>query len=241
METEPRVTAFASTTNRPQVTRKRIAELCRGLARHRGPDKPVRALIAGVPNTGKSTLIKIISGAYRHDSGEISYLGRHLSHVSPRWAIEHGITTIYQEIDVVRELAGMLQELVHRGLNLPRTDRLPDGAREEGQVRRRAPGIELLELWAHMGRRLAPFEKIVERRLVTACGPLGARALALERLAGEMPALIAAAIDVAPARFGAVFVPIAHGVSFVLIARMRWLRSRWSSRPDPGIACPRTE
>lgn len=59
-EGEPGVKAFAATTERPQVTRKRIAELCRDLALHRGPDKPVRALIAGVPNVGKSTLINIL-------------------------------------------------------------------------------------------------------------------------------------------------------------------------------------
>jgi len=33
---EPNVTAFASTTDKPNVTRKRIAELTRGLAMHRG-------------------------------------------------------------------------------------------------------------------------------------------------------------------------------------------------------------
>ncbi|MEO7093556.1 MAG: ribosome biogenesis GTPase YlqF [Polyangiales bacterium] len=60
LEGEPGVKAFASTTDRPQVTRKRIAELCRNLARHRGPDKAVRALIAGVPNVGKSTLINTL-------------------------------------------------------------------------------------------------------------------------------------------------------------------------------------
>src|SRR5450432_1235450 len=54
-ESEPGVKAFASTTSRPDVTRKRIAELCRGLADYRGPDKAVRMLIAGVPNVGKST------------------------------------------------------------------------------------------------------------------------------------------------------------------------------------------
>lgn len=59
-ETEPGVKAFAATTERPQVTRKRIAELCQGLAQHRGRDKPVRALIAGVPNVGKSTLVNIL-------------------------------------------------------------------------------------------------------------------------------------------------------------------------------------
>jgi len=60
LEGEPGVRAFASTTDRPQVTRKRIAELSRDLAKHRGADKPVRALIAGVPNVGKSTLINTL-------------------------------------------------------------------------------------------------------------------------------------------------------------------------------------
>ncbi|MEO6775747.1 MAG: ribosome biogenesis GTPase YlqF [Kofleriaceae bacterium] len=57
---EPGVTAFASTTDRPNVTRKRIAELTHGMAAHRGADKTVRALIAGVPNVGKSTLINTL-------------------------------------------------------------------------------------------------------------------------------------------------------------------------------------
>jgi ribosome biogenesis GTPase A len=59
-EREPNVRAFASTTERPQESRKRIAELSRNLAAHRGPDKAVRALIAGVPNVGKSTLLNTL-------------------------------------------------------------------------------------------------------------------------------------------------------------------------------------
>ncbi len=57
---QPGVSAFAATTKRPEEARQRIAELCKGLANHRGPDKPVRALIAGVPNVGKSTLINTL-------------------------------------------------------------------------------------------------------------------------------------------------------------------------------------
>ena len=60
LEGEPGVKAFAATTERPQVTRKRIAELARHMAQHRGPDKQVRALIAGVPNVGKSTLLNTL-------------------------------------------------------------------------------------------------------------------------------------------------------------------------------------
>lgn len=59
-EAEPGVRAFAATTDRPQVTRKRIGELARHLAKHRGVDKRVRALIAGVPNVGKSTLVNTL-------------------------------------------------------------------------------------------------------------------------------------------------------------------------------------
>ena len=54
------VKAFASTTERPQETRRQIAELSKGLALYRGPEKSVRALIAGVPNVGKSTLINTL-------------------------------------------------------------------------------------------------------------------------------------------------------------------------------------
>jgi ribosome biogenesis GTPase A len=57
---EPNTTAFAATTKTPNLTRKKIAELSRGLAIHRGTDKHVRALIAGVPNVGKSTLINTL-------------------------------------------------------------------------------------------------------------------------------------------------------------------------------------
>lgn len=56
----PSTRAFASTTTAPQETRRRIAQLCRGLAQHRGADKAVRALVAGVPNVGKSTLINVL-------------------------------------------------------------------------------------------------------------------------------------------------------------------------------------
>ncbi|MDB4952602.1 MAG: ribosomal subunit maturation GTPase RbgA [Myxococcales bacterium] len=59
-EAQPNVSAFASTTERPQDTKKRIAALTRNSALHRGRDKAVRALIAGVPNVGKSTLINTL-------------------------------------------------------------------------------------------------------------------------------------------------------------------------------------
>jgi ribosome biogenesis GTPase A len=57
---QPNVSAIEATTDRPQVTRQRIAELTKGAALRRGPNKRVRALVTGVPNVGKSTLINTL-------------------------------------------------------------------------------------------------------------------------------------------------------------------------------------
>jgi ribosome biogenesis GTPase A len=55
-----RVFAFASTTERPNDTRKRITELTARLGLRHTRDRPARVLIAGVPNVGKSTLINLL-------------------------------------------------------------------------------------------------------------------------------------------------------------------------------------
>ena len=52
--------SFASTTDNPSYTRKRLNDMARDKAMHRGPDKAVRALIVGVPNVGKSTLLNTL-------------------------------------------------------------------------------------------------------------------------------------------------------------------------------------
>ncbi len=65
------VTAFAASTDRQQETRRRIAELCAQLGGvPRGPGRPVRALIAGVPNVGKSTLINTLMERAVADVGD---------------------------------------------------------------------------------------------------------------------------------------------------------------------------
>jgi len=55
-----RIAAFATAPERPQDTRKRLAELAARMGLHHTPDRPVRALIVGVPNAGKSTLINVL-------------------------------------------------------------------------------------------------------------------------------------------------------------------------------------
>jgi ribose transport system ATP-binding protein len=60
----------------------------------------VRALV-GENGAGKSTLIKIMTGVHQPDRGELSYLGERVHFARPRDAQVAGISTIYQEINLV--------------------------------------------------------------------------------------------------------------------------------------------
>lgn len=60
----------------------------------------VHALI-GQNGAGKSTLIKILTSVYRRDAGEIRFDGMPSAIASPREAQESGISTIYQELNLV--------------------------------------------------------------------------------------------------------------------------------------------
>lgn len=60
----------------------------------------IHALV-GQNGAGKSTLIKILTGYYSRDTGEINYDGQSINFKSPREAQLNGISTIYQEINLV--------------------------------------------------------------------------------------------------------------------------------------------
>jgi len=60
----------------------------------------VHALI-GQNGAGKSTLIKILTGAYQRAGGMVQFDGREVDFRTPKAAREAGISTIYQEINLV--------------------------------------------------------------------------------------------------------------------------------------------
>ncbi len=95
----------------------------------------IHALL-GENGAGKSTLIKIASGVYAPDEGEIRIAGEPVKLNNPREAQEHGIATIYQELLLYPELS--VAENIFMG-HAPRT-RL--GAVDWPEMRRQA--LELL-------------------------------------------------------------------------------------------------
>jgi D-xylose transport system ATP-binding protein len=60
--------------------------------------------LLGHNGAGKSTFIKMLSGAYRPDAGEIRIDGRPVAIQSPRDARRHGIETIYQTLALADNL-----------------------------------------------------------------------------------------------------------------------------------------
>lgn len=64
----------------------------------------VHALM-GENGAGKSTVIKVLTGVYEKDSGEITYNGKSIECSSPLHAQEMGISTVYQEVNLVPNLS----------------------------------------------------------------------------------------------------------------------------------------
>ena len=69
--------------------------------------------LMGENGAGKSTLMKILTGLYRKDTGEIILDGQQVSFNSPLEAQRAGISTIYQEINLIPYLS--IAENIHLG------------------------------------------------------------------------------------------------------------------------------
>lgn len=63
--------------------------------------------LAGENGCGKSTLIKIISGVYQRDGGDIEFDGKKLNKITPISAIMSGIQVIYQDFSIFPNLTVM--------------------------------------------------------------------------------------------------------------------------------------
>ena len=61
--------------------------------------------LMGENGAGKSTLIKVLTGVYEADSGSIELDGQSIHARSPQAAQRHGISTVYQEVNLIPTLS----------------------------------------------------------------------------------------------------------------------------------------
>ncbi|MEU8662276.1 sugar ABC transporter ATP-binding protein [Actinoplanes philippinensis] len=94
----------------------------------------VHALV-GENGAGKSTLIKVLTGVYRPDSGELRYRGEPVPFAAPMDAQRAGISTIYQEVNLVPLMS------VAQNLFLGREPRNRLGLVDRGRMEREARDV----------------------------------------------------------------------------------------------------
>ena len=95
--------------------------------------------LLGQNGAGKSTLIKVLAGVHRPDEGTITWDGEEVTFSHPQAAMDHGIATMYQELDLVEGLT--VAENIFLGHELSRF----------GFANRRATRERAAELLAQLG------------------------------------------------------------------------------------------
>jgi ABC-type sugar transport system ATPase subunit len=98
--------------------------------------KPGRVYgLVGENGAGKSTLMKILAGAYKADAGEIIYKGERRDQASAGEVIDSGISIIYQELALVRQMS------VAENIFLGREPRYAFGVLNLKELHKRAAGL----------------------------------------------------------------------------------------------------
>lgn len=96
-------------TDAPLLTLRGIGKRFPGVIALDGVDFTVRAgeihALLGENGAGKSTLIKVLTGVYPVDSGEIQLAGRRIAPGSPSEAEACGLSTVYQEVNLIPSLS----------------------------------------------------------------------------------------------------------------------------------------
>ncbi|MBO7095763.1 MAG: sugar ABC transporter ATP-binding protein, partial [Lachnospiraceae bacterium] len=92
----------------PLLQMRHIVKIFPGVLALNGVDFTLRKgeihALMGENGAGKSTLIKVLTGVYSSDGGEISVEGRPIVIKSPQDAQNNGISTVYQEITLCPNL-----------------------------------------------------------------------------------------------------------------------------------------
>src|SRR4051812_48410383 len=122
----------------------------------------VHALM-GENGAGKSTLIKVLTGVYRRDDGEVLLDGKSIDPRSPLDAQHLGISTVYQEVNLVPTLS------VAENLFLGRLPTVAGLAVRWGAVRKRSEAaLARLDLNIDVSRPLGSYSIAIQQMVAIA-------------------------------------------------------------------------
>jgi ribose transport system ATP-binding protein len=155
MTDQPADAPRAATGASPLLEMRGIVKRFPGVLALGGVDLDVRAgevhCLLGQNGAGKSTLIKVLSASYQPDEGEILWEGQPVALPTPQSAMKLGISTIYQELDLVPGLS--VAENIFLGHELSRA-----GLSQRGDTNRAAT-----ELLGRLGHSEIPATREVGR------------------------------------------------------------------------------
>jgi len=139
--------------------------------------------IMGENGAGKSTLIKVLTGAYPRDGGRMLLDGAEISPRSPQEAQRLGISTVYQEVNLIPSLS--VAENIFLGRQPTRWGRI-----DWRQIRRRAQAaIERLDLSVDVGRQLSSYSIAIQQMVAIARAiDISARLLILDEPTSSLDA-----------------------------------------------------
>jgi simple sugar transport system ATP-binding protein len=96
-------------SDQPLLTLRGIGKRFPGVVALAGVDFTVRAgeihALLGENGAGKSTLIKVLTGVHPPDAGEMRLAGKLIRPASPKEAEHAGISTVYQEVNLIPSLS----------------------------------------------------------------------------------------------------------------------------------------
>ncbi|MEA2711112.1 MAG: galactofuranose transport system ATP-binding protein [Phycisphaerales bacterium] len=131
-----------------------------------GVDFTVRAgeihALMGENGAGKSTLIKVLTGIYPHESGQVIFDGREIKPRSPSHAQSLGVSTVYQEVNLVPTLS------VAENFFLGREPRNLLGIKWRQIKRRSRAALEKLNIHIDVSRELGSYSVAIQQMVAIA-------------------------------------------------------------------------
>lgn len=122
--------------------------------------------LAGENGCGKSTLVKIISGVYTKDEGEVTFEGQKISKITPAEATKLGIQVIYQDLSIFPNLTVMENLAINSEITAGK--QLVNRKRWEATAKEALSKIGYnIDLYAKMGEL-----SVADKQLVAICRAL---------------------------------------------------------------------